>query len=204
VRNPHGDGRIPPRARLVSYPIVEKNSALWVWMGDVERADESLLPVENFLVNPAYSAKTCYLKIHTNYQLVIDNLLDLTHGPFLHPTTLSASRKDSAGRRLEHSFWTEGRVIHSDYHYAAILPAPLMRSLFTEATGELWAKMAWAPASILNFDLSLHPIGGGKGGVHMPSFHYLVPETEFTTHYFAAIARDVKINDAAEDEQMID
>lgn len=42
------------------------------------------------------------------------------------------------------------------------------------------------------------------GGVHMPSFHYIVPEPEFTTHYFAMIARDVKIDDPAEDERMID
>src|SRR5712664_2907888 len=129
-------------------------------MGDIECADESLLPEENFLVNPAYSGKTCSLKVHANYQLVIDNLLDLTHGPFLHPTTLSASRKDSAGLKLAYSFRTEGNVIHSDYPYASIPPAPLMHYLFTGATGELLAKMAWAPAPILNFDLSLHPVGG--------------------------------------------
>jgi vanillate O-demethylase monooxygenase subunit len=40
VRNPHGDKRIPTRAKVKSYPAVEKHKAIWVWMGD-QPADES-------------------------------------------------------------------------------------------------------------------------------------------------------------------
>ena len=34
VRNPHGDKRIPSRAKVKSYPAIEKHKAIWVWMGD--------------------------------------------------------------------------------------------------------------------------------------------------------------------------
>ena len=34
VRNPHGTKNIPPRARVKSYPAIEKHKAVWVWMGD--------------------------------------------------------------------------------------------------------------------------------------------------------------------------
>src|SRR5689334_18275971 len=36
VRNPHGDGRLPP-AKVRVYPVVEKHSILWIWMGDAAR-----------------------------------------------------------------------------------------------------------------------------------------------------------------------
>ncbi len=34
VLNPHGNKRVPPSARVRSYPVVEKHRALWIWMGD--------------------------------------------------------------------------------------------------------------------------------------------------------------------------
>ena len=34
VRNPHGTKNIPPRARVKSYPVIEKHKAMWMWMGD--------------------------------------------------------------------------------------------------------------------------------------------------------------------------
>jgi vanillate O-demethylase monooxygenase subunit len=34
VLNPHGAKNIPSRARVRSYPVVEKHKAIWIWMGD--------------------------------------------------------------------------------------------------------------------------------------------------------------------------
>ena len=33
--------RIPPNARVRAYPVAEKWGLVWVWMGDIEQADES-------------------------------------------------------------------------------------------------------------------------------------------------------------------
>ncbi|HEX4043799.1 MAG TPA: Rieske 2Fe-2S domain-containing protein, partial [Xanthobacteraceae bacterium] len=33
VRNPHGTKNIPSRAKVRSYPAVEKHQAVWLWMG---------------------------------------------------------------------------------------------------------------------------------------------------------------------------
>src|ERR1700733_11544618 len=43
IHNPHGDGHIPPNARLGRYPVAERNNALWIWMGDPASADSSML-----------------------------------------------------------------------------------------------------------------------------------------------------------------
>ena len=39
-----GQENVPDRARLRAYPAFEQNSLMWVWMGDPEQADRSLLP----------------------------------------------------------------------------------------------------------------------------------------------------------------
>src|SRR3546814_8775103 len=40
IFNPHGKGVIPPKTRLRSYPVADRNGALWVWTGDPERAED--------------------------------------------------------------------------------------------------------------------------------------------------------------------
>ena len=36
VHNPHGSGRIPPALKVRSYPVHEKHSMIWIWMGEQE------------------------------------------------------------------------------------------------------------------------------------------------------------------------
>lgn len=42
-----GMDRIPPKARVKTYPVVCKNNWVFVWMGDPARADTRMLP-DNF------------------------------------------------------------------------------------------------------------------------------------------------------------
>ena len=85
VRNPHGTKNIPPRARVKSYPVIEKHKAVWVWMGD-QPADESKIPDFGVLDNvpELHTTKRDSIVIKANYQLIIDNLLDLSHTSYLH------------------------------------------------------------------------------------------------------------------------
>ena len=48
--NPHGTKNIPPRARVKSYPMIEKHKAIWIWMGD-QPADPSKVPDFSVLDN---------------------------------------------------------------------------------------------------------------------------------------------------------
>ena len=85
VRNPHGTKNIPPRARVKSYPVVEKHKAAWIWMGDAP-ADNGKVPDFGVLDNvpEIYTTKRDSITIRANYQLIIDNLLDLSHTSYLH------------------------------------------------------------------------------------------------------------------------
>jgi len=86
-----GQARIPPQAGVRRYPIVEKYSGAWVWMGDPARADESLIPHFVGIDDPAWVMKPGRMDYDANYVLINDNLLDLSHIAFLHNRTLGAA-----------------------------------------------------------------------------------------------------------------
>jgi phenylpropionate dioxygenase-like ring-hydroxylating dioxygenase large terminal subunit len=68
------------------YPVVERYDHAWVWYGDPANAHPSLIPDIPFLSvsdsEPEYARGTLYL--HSTYELVLENILDLTHVDFVH------------------------------------------------------------------------------------------------------------------------
>ena len=56
-------------------------------MGDPARADPAAVPDFHWLDDPNWGTKSAYLHVDANWQLIVDNLLDLTHLAFVHETT---------------------------------------------------------------------------------------------------------------------
>lgn len=66
-----------------SYPSQVRGPWLWVWMGDPDLADPDLIPFDL----DSWDTETGFLSYKLNpgnYQLLIENILDLTHIPYLH------------------------------------------------------------------------------------------------------------------------
>jgi len=77
VRNPHGP--ILSNIAVRHYPMIEAYRALWIWMGEPEKADASSIPdFSVFYDHERFATVSGYVRIEANYQLVTDNLLDLT------------------------------------------------------------------------------------------------------------------------------
>ena len=83
-----GQDMIPDRACVKAYPVVEKNSWVWVWMGDPARADPALLPDLHWNTDPAWEGDGDTLFAKCDYRLFLDNLMDLTHETFVHATSI--------------------------------------------------------------------------------------------------------------------
>src|SRR5258708_1440666 len=79
---------IPDAARVRTYPVIEKDRWVWVWMGDPAMADTSLIPDALHHEDPDWLIGTGELAYQANYQLIHDNLLDLTHLSYVHENTL--------------------------------------------------------------------------------------------------------------------
>jgi len=196
ILNPHADNFIPDNAKVNTYPIVENDGVLWLWMGDAE-PDKSRILDSSWITSGDYSVVTGYLHVEANYQMIMDNLLDLTHVAYVHPDTVGGDPELSVGAQMDYNFdITDGDTIHSNYTVRNMGPTPLLEPWWGKRTGDFRAEMRWKPASCLELDVRMSPPGADKTeGIHSPSFHLLVPETETSTHYFYAQARNVLIHD---------
>jgi vanillate O-demethylase monooxygenase subunit len=83
-----GQDRIPSGVAVRTYPVVEQDRWVWVWMGDVAQTDASLIPPALGHEDPDTIIDTGELFYNANYQLIHDNLLDLTHLAYVHENTL--------------------------------------------------------------------------------------------------------------------
>lgn len=207
VHNPHGDGHIPKAAHLRSYPVVERDGVVWVWMGEAAKADvEQILPVAHtgFLqAAEQFSVATGHLEVSGNYLLVMDNLLDLTHAPYVHPKTVGGAPEDSVEAGMQVGIEEDDRSITSTYFCPSMKPTPQLRPLFREERGDFRIRMRWQPASSLAMRLSMTPCDQADGsGVVLPLLHLLTPIDEYRTHYFFALGRNVALGVPEADAEM--
>lgn len=78
---------IPSGCRLRSYPLVQKWELLWIWTGNPQDADESLIPDHaEIRIEKKGWQPTRALTVHLNsrYQLLNENLMDISHLSYLH------------------------------------------------------------------------------------------------------------------------
>ena len=83
-----GTDAIPLQLTAQTFPVVEKWSWLWVWMGDPARADPALIPDAYGVDDPVWLMNAGSMDYEADYQLINDNLTDLNHLDFVHETSL--------------------------------------------------------------------------------------------------------------------
>lgn len=82
---------IPGVYTIPAYPLVERGLWAFIWIGDPDKADEALLPTldEIGFGLPGQIPEAFYYRhVNGRYQLLNDNLLDLTHLGYLHGTSI--------------------------------------------------------------------------------------------------------------------
>lgn len=204
--NPHADGKIPKAAKIDMYTLHETQGVIWIWMGDPENADSSTIVDTGFLLDTDnYSNSYGVLEVKANYLMVTDNLLDLTHAPYVHANTVGGKPEDSIGNDIQFSFEPieeEKRVI-SRYFCSGMPPTPQLSPLTDLVSGDFRVIMDWKAPSNLVMNLSFTGVGADeKEGVILPLLHLLTPIDINTTRYFFAIARNVLIDDIEQDKIM--
>ena len=189
VHNPHGTKTIPSRARVISYPIVEKHLAAWIWMGD-KPADPAKIPDFGVMDNvPAlHMTKLDYIRVKANYELVVDNLLDVSHTSFLHDGLLGNKETVESETPVEQD---GDDVIVSRYSPNATPPG--MFTQFWPGHPERidkFSRTRWMAPCYLTLHTGICAPGAPKEtGTGYHGIHMLTPEDEQTTHYFFTAAR---------------
>jgi vanillate O-demethylase monooxygenase subunit len=192
--------KIPSNAGVKSYRVVEKNHWIWIWAGDPAKADPALIEDFHWMDDPAWRFGGSYLHVDGNYLLVVENLLDTTHLPFLHPNTLGT---DSFARS-EFEVKREGDRITVARYVMDDLPAPFHKQMGDFPDGmkvDRWQVTHYGPPSFVKLDVGSAPVGtavrqGERGkGVNMWNLNAITPETEKTAHYFFAQAYNFKLDE---------
>jgi vanillate O-demethylase monooxygenase subunit len=180
--------------------VVEKNHWIWIWTGDPAKADPALIEDFHWMDDPAWRFGGSYLHVEGNYQLVIENLLDTTHLPFLHPDTLGTD----AFARSEFDVKREGDRITVSRWLMNELPAPFHQQMGGFADGikvDRWQITHFGPPCFVKLDVGSAPVGAGarqgdrSKGVNMWNLNAITPETEKTAHYFWAQAYNFRLNE---------
>lgn len=178
VHAPTGDA-VPPNTRVPSYPLVDRHALLWIWMGETSLADPALIPDFSYLEDPTFGWFNGTLYARANYQLMVDNLLDLSHAEFLHPLL---SAKGYAGRNQARVEQGERSVkIYNVAENDPIIPLMAQAQPGIDPIGTSTQLERWEAPSMIEL---LADYTASNGRIVMPSGHFLTPETDQTTHYF--------------------
>jgi vanillate O-demethylase monooxygenase subunit len=186
---PGHTAKIPSKARVRSYPAVEKGAFVWIWMGDpalAEPADVLLYPADD----PDFPRGHAMLYVKANYEMVIDNLMDLSHLAYLHKGSIGSSGGDTAKAELTVEKTATGVKFHK-----ALKDVQVHSAQSVHFTGKIdrWHDFEFVAPSLVVQRTSTGEAGEHDKGVHRVSLrilHAATPETIRTTHYFYSFADD--------------
>ena len=198
-----GQNTVPPRAKVRSYPLVERDQVVWIWMGDAALADpDEIVPYPWHNPGSGWAHRKERYVIACNYELMHDNLMDLSHLGFVHKRTIGGNPEIHVNADM--------KVTRSDKGVKAVrwmlnsAPPPT----YTKAVPTLgervdrWQEIEYFHGLIriytgaVNVGLGAQQ-GHRDGGFGLRIFDGITPETENTMHYFWSAAHCFDIDNPA-------
>jgi vanillate O-demethylase monooxygenase subunit len=201
-----GQPQVPPQLRVPSYPLVERDNLLWIWMGDPALADASRIPHIPALDDPAWPMKPGTMHFRAHYQLVLDNLLDFSHLSYVHPGTVGGTTQIAMARpRVERT--AEG--VHIERWVFDVPAAPFQARVGGFAGNvDRWHRYDVLLPGLMIMESGVQPTGTGavegrhEGALRFRPVNLVTPESATTTHYFYALPHDFALGDEAVNEQL--
>jgi vanillate O-demethylase monooxygenase subunit len=184
--------------------VVERHRYWWIWPGDPKAADPALIPDYSRVADPEWGSTRIKLHLDCNYQLTIDNLLDLSHLPYVHGTTTgNPAVAEDASVRTERV----GDCVQVKRWACNVVPAPTFAQ-FGGYNGrvDIWQVSEFRPPAYVRVNYGSAPAGTGipegdgfwtQGNWGFQVYHGLVPETERTTHQFRYVVHPLGFADGA-------
>jgi vanillate O-demethylase monooxygenase subunit len=190
-----GNAQIGPNFRARSFPAREIHGLIFVWLGESALADPALIPDFGENVKPGWTGVHGMLYVKCNYQLLIDNILDLTHVVFVHKTMLAGGGVAETPLDVE----IDGDVVRAQRLMRNVDTAPIYKAA-RNLHGKIdrWQFLEFRPPIYARITLGAREAGsevpfGTPTHIVLNSF---TPETERTTHYFWSTVRSWGLDDA--------
>ena len=187
----------PRGAAVRAFPAVERHGFVWAWTGEPARADEGLLPDYSGIDDESRLRTKLHLVLSCNYQLHIDNLLDLSHIAYVHGTTTG---NEDIGENTEIETERDGDTVRVYRRQSDVAPPELFR-VFGGFTGpvDMWqvtefnpptyVRLSYGSATAGEMDVADRDIWS-HGDWGMEVFQGVTPETGRTSHQMRYIMVD--------------
>ncbi len=147
--------------RVRAYPVIERHSAVWIWMGDFAQADADAIPAFVGHEVPEWAMKPDSIEVAANYALVNDNLLDLSHVAFVHRNSFGAGDDESSKvfaetqvktTQLDHGVRVERRMTNSTV-------PPYVRELLPQPRADFYISSDHLVPGIFLLNTRCYPLG---------------------------------------------
>jgi phenylpropionate dioxygenase-like ring-hydroxylating dioxygenase large terminal subunit len=190
-----GQDRISANANIRAFPIHETDNMIWIWMGDPALADPEKIIGNPEHVDPKWTWKNFYFHVEADWQLLVDNILDLTHLPYIHANTI--------GGNPEQHYNAEMEVIADGERVELLrkLPNSIPPKSYIDAGGfkgrvDRWQEVRFHPEMGMVMRVNAGGCDAGTGayegkrdhGFMLANIHCITPETETSLHYIWSIA----------------
>jgi vanillate O-demethylase monooxygenase subunit len=189
-----------PRIKIHKYPAREIGPLVWVWMGDPGSPDETTLPELPFDVEN-WEVSTGKFQVESNYLIMMENLMDLTHIPFLHRDTFNYPASYAKIPLQVEKNGLELEISRSDigfFHRTAFFPDHISARLedqeYDTTSISYFKSPGWMYAAS---DLLLKSDSDAElqKKYSFRIAHFLTPETQSTCHYWWFFARNYAMDD---------
>lgn len=196
VANPQGT--VTRSLSIRAFPVEERHGLIWIWMGDPALCRSVAIPDFSLLDRPEMRPQFGYMWTAAHFELMTDNILDLSHIEFLHANTLGTEkiREAKVQARVEgktvHSF----RIVHDE-----ILP-PFLEGSFQTGGKPVTRSLSvrWNAPALMLLTVGVDPAGPEARLRETFNMHFITPETGTTCHYFWAATRPYGPDDPERDK----
>lgn len=182
TRNPFSEHR--PQGDCVGHlPTQARHGLVWFWPGDAAAADPALIPDFRFL--EGLDVWRRHSHFNGDYELLTDNLLDLSHVDYLHRDTFATNgtHAESVQKVFDgegHTLWTTWRIPRVrrfpvlDGHFGPDEPIDQLLELRWDPPASMMLRISWLAAGVDDADVR----------VSLPTPHIITPEGPGRSHYF--------------------
>lgn len=194
-----GQDKVPRKAKVNAYPVIEQDALVWIWFGsDASVEPLNMPPRYQYHSDPRYVYDGDVYHYDAPYQLVHDNLLDLSHLGYVHLKTIGGDAKTHMNAQMQvTSQDNDVKVVR--YMPNSTPPPTYLAAYPFKDKIDRWQEIEFCPSHLsiwtggvdVNTDAVDDP---NRGGFHMRGLHCITPETSETCHYFWTMATNPETN----------
>ena len=194
VRIPNQE-RIPPKACIKSYPLVERDGFLWIWMGDRARAEHEPVPdFSEVCASTAYvGRRSDALRVEAPYTYNLENVMDLSHVTYVHKQTVGTAQV--AETKPQTVIGSEVIEVRREWERAEA--APVFRRLFGWDVAKRTQVIRFWPGANIQLDITSEPVGN-TDPTQVRQIRVVgpcTPETEGSHFKFSTMYRNFALDD---------